>query len=80
MIGGDTNDQMRFTPPHHREQGYPRGTLREHGLEPDPALEVLGYFTIDGGMSACDQLLALASPPTAIFAESDEMAYGEPCG
>ena len=43
---------------------------------PDPELEVLGYFTADGGTEATDRLLAAAHRPTAIFAESDEMAFG----
>jgi DNA-binding LacI/PurR family transcriptional regulator len=75
LIGGDTSDPMRFTPPLHRQDGY-RDALREAGIEPDPALEVLGYFTIDGGAEAAHRLLTLPDPPTALFAESDEMAYG----
>jgi DNA-binding LacI/PurR family transcriptional regulator len=75
LIGGDTDDPMRFTPPHHRERGY-REALTGAGVDLDPALEVLGYFTLDGGAEATRQLLALPEPPTAIFAESDEMAYG----
>ena len=67
---------MRFTPPLHRADGY-REALREAGVEPDPELEVLGYFTVDGGeRGAAEQLMALPDRPTAIFAESDEMAYG----
>ena len=75
LIGGDTDDPMRFTPPLHRQDGY-RDALREAGIEPDPCMEVLGYFTIEGGMRACERLLDLPNPPTAIFAESDDMAYG----
>jgi DNA-binding LacI/PurR family transcriptional regulator len=45
-------------------------------VDPDPDLEHLGYFTVDGGRAATRQLLALDERPTAIFAESDEMAYG----
>lgn len=75
LIGGDTDDPMRFTPPLHREDGY-HEALAEIGVAPDPALEVLGYFTIAGGEEACRALMALPEPPTAIFAESDEMAYG----
>jgi len=75
LIGGDTDDPMRFTPPHHRGTGY-REALKEAGIEPDPALEVLGYFTVDGGEAAMLNLLDRAEPPTAVFAESDEMAYG----
>jgi DNA-binding LacI/PurR family transcriptional regulator len=75
LIGGDTEDPMRFTPPLHRRTGY-RTALREAGVELDPGLEVLGYFTADGGTEATDRLLAASQRPTAIFAESDEMAFG----
>jgi LacI family repressor for deo operon, udp, cdd, tsx, nupC, and nupG len=75
LIGGDTDDPMRFTPPLHRADGY-RDALLTVGVEPDPQLEILGYFTISGGEQACRQLMELPDPPTAIFAESDEMAYG----
>ena len=75
LIGGDTDDPMRFTPPLRRRTGY-RDALTAAGIEPDPSLEELGYFTIDGGTSACTRLLEHPDPPTAVFAESDEMAYG----
>ena len=75
LIGGDTDDAMRFTPPLHRVDGY-REALIGAGIVPDPLLEVLGYFTSKGGEDACRTLMALPDPPTAIFAESDEMAYG----
>jgi DNA-binding LacI/PurR family transcriptional regulator len=75
LIGGDTDDPMRFTPPLHRADGY-REALAAVGVAPDPALEVLGYFTIEGGEQACRALMALPDRPTAIFAESDEMACG----
>jgi LacI family transcriptional regulator, repressor for deo operon, udp, cdd, tsx, nupC, and nupG len=75
LIGGDTDDPMRFTPPLHRRDGY-REALAAAGVEADPALEVLGYFTTDGGEQACQTLMRNPEPPTAIFAESDEMAYG----
>jgi DNA-binding LacI/PurR family transcriptional regulator len=75
LIGGDTDDPMRFTPPLHRRDGY-RDALREAGVEPDPALEALGYFTVEGGGQAAERLLAVPDRPTALFAESDEMAYG----
>lgn len=75
LIGGDTDDPMRFTPPQHRVDGY-RDALRTAGIDPDPAAEVLGYFTVAGGSDAARALLELPDRPTAIFAESDEMAYG----
>jgi DNA-binding LacI/PurR family transcriptional regulator len=75
LIGGDTDDPMRFTPPHHRGTGY-RQALIAAEVEPDPALSVLGYFTVQGGEAAMRRLLDQPQPPTAVFAESDEMAYG----
>jgi LacI family repressor for deo operon, udp, cdd, tsx, nupC, and nupG len=75
LIGGDTDDPMRFTPPLHRRDGY-RDALEAVGIELDPALERLGFFTVEGGRDATRYLLDLDDPPTAVFAESDEMAYG----
>lgn len=75
LIGGDTDDPMRFTPPQHRVTGY-RQTLDAAGVSNDGSLERLGYFTVEGGEAAMMDLLAQPQPPTAIFAESDEMAYG----
>jgi DNA-binding LacI/PurR family transcriptional regulator len=75
LIGGDTDDPMAFTPPLHRRDGY-RDALAAAGLSADPDLEHLGYFTVEGGREAARQLLDLPDRPTAIFAESDEMAYG----
>ncbi|MGI8879597.1 MAG: LacI family DNA-binding transcriptional regulator [Jatrophihabitans sp.] len=75
LIGGDTDDPMRFTPPLHRRDGY-LNALRRAGLAADPSHEVLGYFTVDGGEQAMRQMLSVAQRPTAVFAESDEMAYG----
>ncbi|MDT4936523.1 MAG: LacI family transcriptional regulator, repressor for deo operon, udp, cdd, tsx, nupC, and nupG [Pseudonocardiales bacterium] len=75
LIGGDTDDPMRFTPPLHRRDGY-RDALTAADVELDPDLEVLGYFTVDGGSEAMHRLLEVSDRPTAVFAESDEMAYG----
>ncbi|MGX7679679.1 LacI family DNA-binding transcriptional regulator [Jatrophihabitans sp. DSM 45814] len=75
LIGGETDDPMRFTPPHHRRTGYQQA-LSAAGVAFDPALERLGYFTVEGGEAAMLELLALPDLPTAVFAESDEMAYG----
>jgi DNA-binding LacI/PurR family transcriptional regulator len=75
LIGGDTDDPMAFTPPLHRRDGY-RDALQTAGLHADPALEHLGYFTVEGGRAAMRRLLDLDDRPSAIFAESDEMAYG----
>jgi LacI family transcriptional regulator len=46
------------------------------GVMPDPALEVESNFMVDGGAQGAERLLALADPPTAIFAFNDSMAVG----
>jgi LacI family transcriptional regulator, repressor for deo operon, udp, cdd, tsx, nupC, and nupG len=76
LIGGDVEDPMRFTPPKDRRDGYLQA-LNEAGIAADPSLERLGYFTIEGGEAAMLELLAHPDgPPSAVFAESDEMAFG----
>jgi DNA-binding LacI/PurR family transcriptional regulator len=75
LIGGDTDDPMAFTPPLHRRDGY-RDALHAAGLPGGPELEHLGYFTVEGGRAAARTLLSQSERPDAIFAESDEMAYG----
>ncbi|HJQ41984.1 MAG TPA: LacI family DNA-binding transcriptional regulator, partial [Jatrophihabitantaceae bacterium] len=75
LIGGDSHDPMRFTPPLDRRTGY-RDALHNAGIEPEPELEELGYFTLEGAAAATERLLRLPERPTAVFAESDEMAYG----
>lgn len=75
LISGAPDEPMHFTAPGERRRGY-RQALQAAGLPVDPALEVPGEFTMDSGRAATERLLALDEPPTAIFAESDEMAFG----
>lgn len=75
LISGVPGDPMGFTAQGDRRRGY-RDTLAAAGLPIDPALEAAGYFTIEGGAAAMSELLSRADPPTAVFAESDEMAFG----
>lgn len=58
-----------------RQQGYARA-LAAHGLPFDPELVAPGDFTFDSGVRACEQLLALPEPPSAVFAANDDMALG----
>lgn len=60
---------------HYRLQGYVQA-LRRSGLTVDPQYIVRGDFTFEAGAQALDQLLSLATPPTAIFCHSDIMALG----
>jgi LacI family transcriptional regulator, repressor for deo operon, udp, cdd, tsx, nupC, and nupG len=64
-----------FTPERDRYRGY-LDALAHAGLTPDRDLVSNGYFTVEGGENAMAALLALPRPPTAVFAISDEMAFG----
>ena len=55
--------------------GY-RAEIQELGLPSRPEYEAPGDFYFDTGEGAMRHLLALAEPPTAVFAASDMMAVG----
>lgn len=75
LISGGTDVPMHFTTPLDRRRGYLQ-VLAEAGIEYDPALEAAGDFTMAGGEQAMSQLLGGSRRPTAVFALSDEMAFG----
>lgn len=56
-----------------RLDGY-RRAVAAAGLADDPALVAPGDFGFEAGRRASEALLALAAPPTAIVASSDQMA------
>jgi LacI family transcriptional regulator len=58
-----------------RAAGY-RQAAGESGLDREPALEVVCDASEDGGYGAMRALLAIARPPTAIFAVADSLAVG----
>ncbi len=58
-----------------RVNGY-QAALAGAGVLPSPELVVAGNFEIEGGYRAARQLLAIADPPTAIFASNDNMGIG----
>jgi LacI family transcriptional regulator len=58
-----------------RISGY-SAALASAGVEVDPALIRHGNFHHIGGYQAARELLDLPDPPTAIFAGSDEQAFG----
>ena len=64
-----------FTPERDRYHGY-LDALEQAGIRHDPDLVANGFFTVDGGENAMAALLAQPRPPTAVFAISDEMAFG----
>jgi LacI family transcriptional regulator, repressor for deo operon, udp, cdd, tsx, nupC, and nupG len=59
----------------HRIAGY-KDALVAAGLPFDPGLVVEGDFSMQSGADAMERLLQLESPPTAVFAGNDEMAFG----
>ncbi len=59
----------------HRQQGYIEA-LEQAGLPVDPALIQPGDYTRETGFHSAQHLLALADPPTAIFAANDQSALG----
>ena len=70
-IGGPTG----LLSGHERAQGFLR-SMRDAGLEPDPALIISGDYTPEFGAEAMEQILAGPSRPTAIFAGSDALILG----
>jgi len=58
-----------------RISGY-GAALASAGVEVDPALVRHGNFHHMGGYQAARELFELSDPPTAIFAGSDEQAFG----
>jgi LacI family transcriptional regulator, repressor for deo operon, udp, cdd, tsx, nupC, and nupG len=75
LITGQSDDPMNFEVPRLRREGFERG-LHDAGLTLDPKLVESGNFGIDGGQEAMCLLLDREEPPTAVFAMSDEMAFG----
>jgi len=66
---------LEFRAPVQRREGYER-VLADAGIEVREELIVPGNFALQGGAEAMAQLLSVDRPPTAVFAESDEMAIG----
>ena len=58
-----------------RLDGY-RSALERAGVAVDPALVEYGDFQHEGGFARAVELLDLPDPPTAIFAGSDQQAFG----
>jgi LacI family transcriptional regulator len=67
-----------LTPSADRVHGY-RDALQARNIPHDDALCIIGDFQLGGGYRACQQLLNLDQPPTAIFACNDLMAVGAMC-
>jgi LacI family repressor for deo operon, udp, cdd, tsx, nupC, and nupG len=74
VIDGN-HTSVKFTAEHDRACGFAE-VMQEAGIEIDPMLEAQGHFTVAGGEKAMTTLLAQRNRPTAVFAMSDEMAFG----
>lgn len=72
-IGGDEASDADFHMPIKRRRGF-AAAIEEAGLR--PAGFVGADFTLEGGYRAAKQILGSPERPTAIFAASDEMAFG----
>jgi LacI family transcriptional regulator len=68
---------LKFLCSRERYRGYCQA-LQEAGIPLDPTLVIEGDFEVSGGEAAARALLTLPPErrPTAIFASSDQMAYG----
>jgi LacI family repressor for deo operon, udp, cdd, tsx, nupC, and nupG len=58
-----------------RVAGY-KAALQAAGIAQDPTLICRGDFTLGAGYEGAGLMLALPTPPTALFCENDEMAIG----
>ncbi len=58
-----------------RREGY-RLAMTEAGLDIPLGYEPIGDFSLRGGQEKCRELYSHETPPTAVFAANDEMAFG----
>jgi DNA-binding LacI/PurR family transcriptional regulator len=75
MISGEPADPVGRATTAARREGF-EAALAEAGIAVRPDPVVPEPWGVTGGMRAMEQLLASRRLPTAIFAESDEMALG----
>lgn len=75
VIGGRPDGPMSFDVGDRRWRGF-RGALSASTVSISADSPSNGNFTLDGGYEAAATMLDGADPPSAIFAMSDEMAFG----
>jgi DNA-binding LacI/PurR family transcriptional regulator len=75
MIGGYQDPAYTMSKPRLRRRSFTAG-LVDTGLETRPEWVLFDDWGVDGGARAAERLLAGPSLPTALFADSDETAFG----
>jgi DNA-binding LacI/PurR family transcriptional regulator len=75
ILGGQAEEPNVFDVPGQRIFGA-EAAFAAAGVALDRGLIAMGDFTVEGGHQAAYDLLARGDRPTAIFAVSDEMAFG----
>lgn len=74
-LDGGGSYGMDFAVPIIRERAY-ADTMAQHGLAVNVNWNIRGDFSVAGGKRAAEKILDQDELPTAIFASSDEMAFG----
>ncbi|HET6634573.1 MAG TPA: LacI family DNA-binding transcriptional regulator [Streptomyces sp.] len=75
FIGAGSGTPLGFRVPMLRRAAYLR-VRASLGRSENPDFDLDGDFTVAGGQAAMSRLLAGEQRPTAVFAASDEMAFG----
>jgi DNA-binding LacI/PurR family transcriptional regulator len=75
LVAGRPYERIPFTAPPERKRGFLLA-LKEARVAWDPTLEVTADFSVRGAQRASMALLDRPDRPSAVFAESDEMAFG----
>lgn len=75
LISGLNDDPMNFVVPMARRDGFDRAAAR-HAITLSDDAVCNGNFSVEAGQEATAALLDAQTPPSAIFAMSDEMAFG----
>jgi LacI family repressor for deo operon, udp, cdd, tsx, nupC, and nupG len=74
-IGGETEYGMDHSVGQDRARAW-RGSLERHGITPPPEWYAVGSFLMPQAKVAATAVLGARERPTAVFAGSDEMAFG----
>lgn len=75
MVSSEPGEPVPHRVPHARRNGY-RAALAAAGIAHRPELEVCGADSPAGGQEATARLLVGRHTPTAVFVQTDDMAFG----